>query len=365
MRRRKKLSYYFIGVFIFSILFISSFIISFYSKVLIDFPNKQDEKFILENIRKESTSSSNDDVVEEKINIPTMEEIVEKLCSGDFEGRLSGDFGNKFSEKYIEDIFQNLDLIPVFSEDYRNFYNYNQKIKPGELLSKEEKELFKRSIDGEELKIEGNNIVGKIEGKNNKKAVVISAHFDHIGRKDNRIIRGAVDNASGVATMIAIAEDLKAKNQFIDFEDDIIFVAFNGEELGLVGSSYFVKDLSKLYDDFYNINLDCIGYKDGEKIVLSNSYNKTKKIRGDNNYLQLAKELRETLEKNNLKVTYKDSSFGVSDDYSFQRAGFKSILISQEDISKVIHKVEDNPEVIDYGQLEMIKKSVVDFLVKR
>ncbi|GAE02660.1 peptidase M28 [Clostridium botulinum B str. Osaka05] len=74
-----------------------------------------------------------------------------------------------------------------------------------------------------------NNVVGIIKGKDSKKAVVISAHPDHIGYQDGKIIRGGLDNTSDMSALIKIDNNLKEK----PFDMDIVICAFNGEEEGL------------------------------------------------------------------------------------------------------------------------------------
>jgi len=94
---------------------------------------------------------------------------------------------------------------------------------------------------------------------------VISAHFDHIGYVDGKVISGALDNASGISAMIQVANILNEKSKKKQFEMDIIFCAFNGEEEGLAGSKNFASSIKTLYNSLYNINIDCIGAIDGDK----------------------------------------------------------------------------------------------------
>ncbi|MBX4265470.1 M28 family peptidase [Clostridium estertheticum] len=56
-------------------------------------------------------------------------------------------------------------------------------------------------------------VVGVIKGKDSKKVVIISAHFDHLGIIKGKIMRGALDNASGVSSLIKIANVLKEKSK--------------------------------------------------------------------------------------------------------------------------------------------------------
>lgn len=85
---------------------------------------------------------------------------------------------------------------------------------------------------------DGVNILGLIPGTRvADRYIVVSAHYDHVGVNDGQIYNGADDNASGVATMLALAADLKRQAP----EHGVILVAFDGEERGLIGARHFVQ----------------------------------------------------------------------------------------------------------------------------
>ncbi|AQR62358.1 peptidase M28 [Brevundimonas sp. LM2] len=84
----------------------------------------------------------------------------------------------------------------------------------------------------------GINILGLVEGTRvPDRYIVVTAHYDHVGISEGQIYNGADDNASGVATMLEIATRLKAAPP----EHSVIFVAFDGEEHGLLGAKHFVQ----------------------------------------------------------------------------------------------------------------------------
>ena len=84
----------------------------------------------------------------------------------------------------------------------------------------------------------GVNILGLIEGTRvPDRYIVVTAHYDHVGVNGEQIYNGADDNASGVATMLEIAARLQAAKP----EHSVIFVAFDGEERGLLGAKHFVQ----------------------------------------------------------------------------------------------------------------------------
>jgi hypothetical protein len=113
--------------------------------------------------------------------------------------------------------------------------------------------------------IETENVIGIIPGKTNK-TIVISAHFDHLGRKDNVYFPGADDNASGIAALLELAEHF---SEFNELQYNILFIATSGEESGLLGSTFYVNQPNFDPDNVLcNLNLDMISrvddkHKDG------------------------------------------------------------------------------------------------------
>lgn len=84
----------------------------------------------------------------------------------------------------------------------------------------------------------GANVLGLIPGTRvGDRYIVVSAHYDHVGTHDGQIYNGADDNASGVATMLALAADLKREAP----EHSVLIVALDGEERGLLGARHFVE----------------------------------------------------------------------------------------------------------------------------
>ncbi len=90
-------------------------------------------------------------------------------------------------------------------------------------------------------RVTSDNVCARIPGSGNGEAVVLTAHIDHIGVtapvQGDSINNGAMDNASGIATMIEVARALKASGRRL--QRDVVFVAVTAEEKGLLGSRYF------------------------------------------------------------------------------------------------------------------------------
>jgi hypothetical protein len=118
------------------------------------------------------------------------------------------------------------------------------------------------------------NVVGIIPGSNpqlNSRPVIIGAHYDHLGSESGTIFNGADDNASGVSVMIEVAA--KLTNAFTPART-IIFVAFDGEESGLLGSTHFVTNPPYPYrteELFAMVNLDSVGRLEGRDLQVFGS----------------------------------------------------------------------------------------------
>jgi len=122
------------------------------------------------------------------------------------------------------------------------------------------------------------NVVGVLRGSDEalrKEAVVVGGHYDHLGRSarfsratgsDGQIHNGADDNASGIAALLEMARAASAGRD--QFGRSLVFVAFAGEELGLLGSRHYVDHPRVPIDDtIAMINLDMVGRAFGRVMV--------------------------------------------------------------------------------------------------
>ena len=135
------------------------------------------------------------------------------------------------------------------------------------------------------------NVVGVLKGKS-KRTIMIGAHYDHLGRMGSEaLFPGANDNASGTAMLLTLAEHFKRNPP----KHSIIFVAFAGEEAGLVGSQWFVTDKPiELSEIELMINLDILGTGDDGITVVNATketdvYDRLVAINGQNEYLPQVK----------------------------------------------------------------------------
>ncbi len=110
--------------------------------------------------------------------------------------------------------------------------------------------------------IEGQNVMAYLEGTDLKdEVIVVSAHYDHLGKRGNDIFNGADDNGSGTSTVISIAEAFyNAKVAGEGPRRSILFLLVTGEEKGLLGSKYFAENPTMPLENIIaNVNVDMIG----------------------------------------------------------------------------------------------------------
>ena len=193
----------------------------------------------------------------------SMKEDVTILASDSLLGREAGTDGERLAAEYLAKRFEDLGLLPKGNEGYYQKFSFKKSTNP------HERDALADSIS--EGMAQAMNVVGYLDNKA-ENTVVIGAHFDHLGmggegslyREGAEIHNGADDNASGVSAMLSIVYRLQEANK----SNNYLIIAFSGEEKGLLGSNYFVKNPSIDLDNVsYMINMDMIGRLNEEKAV--------------------------------------------------------------------------------------------------
>lgn len=227
---------------------------------------------------------------------------------------------------------------------------YNQ------IKEKEVEEIdIKFEIESIEEKFPEYNVAGIIPGENRENAIVITAHFDHVGRKEDLIWRGAIDNGTGVSALLDIAEKLKEHSKSENFKQDIIICALNGEDSGFQGSIPFVKDIEDKYKSLYNINIDCVGIKDGGRLLID----------GYSEENELVEELSKYFKDNEFDISVdKKLTVSGSDHTIFLNNNINAIGLSQEGLNSVIHMTEDDIDKADIGYIEKLSDTIVKFIIE-
>jgi Peptidase family M28 len=210
-----------------------------------------------------------------------------------------------------------------------------------------------------------NNVVGFIEGSDpilKNELVIVSAHYDHLGKRGQEIFRGADDNASGTSTVMEIAEALiTAKNAGMGTKRSVMCLLMTGEERGLLGSNYYVKyPLVPLNQTIANVNVDMVGRCD-EKHKANPNYIYV--IGADKLSTELdsvVQQVNQQYEKLELDYTYNDPAdpnryYYRSDHYNFAEKGIPAVFYfngTHDDY----HRSTDTPDKIMFEKMAKIGK---------
>lgn len=119
----------------------------------------------------------------------------------------------------------------------------------------------------ERNQLTGSNVLGYVEGLDparKHEVVVVSAHYDHLGRRGQSIFNGADDNGSGTATVMELARVFaQARKDGVGPQRSILFLLVSGEEKGLLGSEYYTNHpVFPLENTVADVNVDMIGRTD-------------------------------------------------------------------------------------------------------
>jgi hypothetical protein len=210
----------------------------------------------------------------------------------------------------------------------------------------------------------GQNVLGYIEGSDpamKEEVVIISAHYDHLGKRGEDIYNGADDNGSGTGSVLEIAQALAmAKEKGMGPKRSILCLLVTGEEKGLLGSEYYVSNpIFPLAKTVADVNIDMIGRMDNNHT--------------DSNYVyvigsdRLSTELHEINEIANATYTglQLDYTFNEDDDpnrfyyrsdhYNFAKHGIPSIFYFSG-VHEDYHRPGDTMDKIMYGKTATIAR---------
>lgn len=206
----------------------------------------------------------------------------------------------------------------------------------------------------------GRNVVGWIEGSDpvlKNEYIVLGAHYDHLGygevgslyRGDEVLIHnGADDNASGTTGLLELAEKIGSEPD--NFKRSIIFMAFSGEELGLLGSIHIVNNSPVSIENIAAmLNMDMIGRMNEDTVLNLIG------VGTSTNF----KSLLEEKNKYGFKLSFTDDGFGGSDHQSFTNKNIP-VLFFFTGTHEDYHKPSDDADKINSEAQEKIVKYVYD-----
>ena len=253
------------------------------------------------------------------------------LAGDSLRGREAGSEDAAKAAAYIVSQFEGIGIQPYFEEGwYQTFEKYGTAYK---------------------------NVIGIIPGNDpvlKDEYIIIGAHYDHLGVRDDKIYNGADDNASGTATIIEVARILKSQQS--NLKRSVIVAAFDAEEVGLWGSNYLSGqlDLSKVK---LMMSIDMVGWLEKGK---------TLRLQGAATIKDGKRLLREEAEKMQIDIkpkNFETSIFGATDTQGFANKGVATLYVTTG-LKSPYHKPEDDPELIDYKGLDRVTDYMADVTMR-
>lgn len=241
-----------------------------------------------------------------------LEKDVKVLAAEDCEGRETGTAGEERASKHIVAQMRAAGLEPVL-----------------------------QAFDGHGTT--GRNVVAVIHGSMDE-AVVVGAHYDHLGGDGKKTYFGADDNASGTAVVIDMARRFAKKPG----KRTIVLIAFSGEEMGILGSKYYVNHPVVAEKPVAMINMDMVGRLRENLIVFGADT-------GD--------KFKEYLADSPIKIAYNKDAIGPSDHTSFVLKGIPSVHLFTGAHADY-HKPGDTADKINYEGLRQVA-DLVEGLVRK
>ncbi len=274
------------------------------------------------------------------------------LAADELNGREAGTSDEAKAANYIADYFRDFGLEPA--GDDRTFFQEftintallnNPHASEGDTTG--EKRLSK-------------NVVGLLQGTGDSdEVIIIGAHYDHLGYGDfgslyrgdvKRIHNGADDNASGTAGVLELAQYFSENRP----ATDLLFIAFSGEEMGLLGSAHYANNPTiELENALAMINMDMIGRMNEEK----------KLIIFGNGTAEKWIEINTSANTDSLDLDLVEDGTGASDHTSFY---YKNIPVLHyfTDTHSDYHRPSDDTEYINFNGIALSLHHLVRVIVQ-
>lgn len=292
-------------------------------------------------------------VFAQNIDSKIIEKHIRYLASDKLKGRGTATPEEAKAAEYIASQFKKYNLQPLTnSANQKSFYYY--------FTFKKKKNPHDTSTSGMP-EYKGIDVIGFLDN-NAEKTIVIGAHYDHLGlgkdhnsldpNPEGKIHNGADDNASGTAGMLELARYFSQDKSFKKY--NFLFMAFSGEELGLIGSKKWTENpnypLEKIY---FMINMDMIGRLNDstKKLVIYG-------VGTSNQFVPLIDKVNE---KYSFNIKKDSSGIGPSDQTSFYLKDIPVLHFFTGQHSDY-HKPSDDADKINFNGEAKILEFIVDLI---
>ena len=186
-----------------------------------------------------------------------------------------------------------------------------------------------------------------MDPKLKEECIVLGAHADHVGRIGSLLFPGANDNASGTAVMMEVAEAFAEMG--VRPRRSILFMAFAGEEMGLLGSRYYTEHpLFPLEKTRGMINMDMVGLGANRRVL----------IIGGTRYPALADVIEAVSEEHRYFQIDRWEMTRNSDHYPFHEKGVPSVFLYSTGSASNMHTSRDLPEACDPEYMERMGRMI-------
>lgn len=261
------------------------------------------------------------------------------------------------STTIAKELFGEMDVKIVKERD--NILNKG-KFKPVKLKSHFQVNLRKKVTT-----LKSQNVLGVIPGKSKPdEVVVVSAHYDHLGKKGDQIFHGADDNGSGTSTVLELAEAFAAARAG-GFRParTILFLLVTGEEKGLLGSEYYVNNPAyPIANTIADVNIDMVGrvddkYKDNPDYIYVIGSDRL-----STDLHKINEEVNEKYSQLTLDYTYNDEKdqnryYYRSDHYNFAEKGVPAIFYFNG-VHADYHQPSDTDDKINYEKMAKVGRLI-------
>lgn len=263
------------------------------------------------------------------------------FASDEFEGRDTGEPGQKKAAEYLRDFYKKEGIISPKSQYVNDYFQHI----PANAYPR--------------IKKDTENVLAFIEGSEKpEEIVVISAHYDHVGMQNGEIYNGADDDGSGNVAILEIAEAFQqAVKDGYKPKRSILFLHVTAEEIGLLGSKYYtdIQPVFPLANTIADLNIDMIGRVDE---VHAENENYVYLIGSD----KLSTDLHNLSESVNTKYTKLDLDYTYNDENDPNRFYYRSdhynfaknnvpIIFYFNGVHEDYHQPTDSPDKINYELL--------------
>jgi len=221
-----------------------------------------------------------------------------------------------------------------------------------------------KKILGKNKHIKGENVLGYIEGTDLKEElIIITAHYDHLGKHEEKIYNGADDDGSGTVAAMEISEAfMLAKKEGHGPRRSVLVMTVSGEEKGLLGSAFYTDNpIYPLENTVANLNIDMIGRIDDWHDTANYVY-----LIGSDMLSQELHDVSEQINKEHIGLDL-DYTFNAEDDpnryyyrsdhYNFAKNNIP-VIFYFNGVHEDYHKITDTVEKIDFNKIQTITRLV-------